>query len=525
MKLCSASKHANEEVAERMIRVKACWLQITSQLEFLREIAPTLQPEHQAFHLEISQILDGKLVLVVSRLRSLFTEPSTNDASSVTLTAAAQPFIATSNSSRSPVRQLQLKPWKYAIFKEKLDSSIADLENWQRIFDPSWYLILRSVHNKPLLANMKVEIIEPPDATDSTIKQTPVVLETVAQKFLEAPKMHVFLPEDAFGTMVKQPIRGSTAAIGFRASYAHRSYILETFASPQDAQSDVVARNVRNVAAKLTTMEPKTFGLLRCKGVVRHRRSESRDCPSFTYVFNLPEGHADPQSLRQALIEDASVHSLSERFRLASELAKAVSYIHVIGFVHKNIRPDTVLLLQNGSSSLGSAYLVGFERIRNADGHTFRLGEASWQKDLYHHPDRQGVVPEEMFVMQHDIYSLGVCLLEIGLWKSLIVPEDGEADQPGKGLRLPSRKSDGTGPMWHKVEMKEHLVRLAEVELPPKMGTRYAEVVVTCLTCLDRGNVDFGDEEQFQDEDGIVVGVRFIEKVRASRSYSALVIC
>ena len=29
--------------------------------------------------------------------------------------------------------------------------------------------------------------------------------------------------------------------------------------------------------------------------------------------------------------------------------------------------------------------------------------------------ERQGVHPEEQLVMQHDIYSLGVCLLEIGL--------------------------------------------------------------------------------------------------------------
>lgn len=523
MKLCSASKHANDEVAERMIRVRACWLRITSQLEFLREIAPTLQLDHLAIHLEIAQILDGKLILVVSRLKSLFKAPLESCSLGTSMVLAHPSTTVRPSDSRA--RNPQLKPWKYAIFKEKLDSSIADLENWQRIFDPSWYLILRSAHNKPLQAKIELEISRPLDVSSTSMKQTPILLRTVPQRLLEAPKTHVFLPEDGFGTMVRHTIRGSTAAIGFRASHAHRSYILETFASPPNAHSDIVARNVRNVATQLTTMEPKTFGLLRCKGVVRHRQSQSRDAPSFTYIFNVPENHVDPQSLRQILVDGAGVHSLSERFRLASELAKAVSYIHVIGFVHKNIRPDTVLLFQNGGSVLGSAYLVGFERIRNADGHTFRLGEATWQKDLYHHPDRQGVVPEEMFVMQHDIYSLGVCLLEIGLWQSLITLKDGEADQPGKALRLSTRDSNGAVPLWHKVEMKEHLVRLAELELPPKMGTRYAEVVVTCLTCLDRGNVDFGDEEEFQDEDGIVVGVRFIEKVRASRSHSALVIC
>jgi hypothetical protein len=37
-----------------------------------------------------------------------------------------------------------------------------------------------------------------------------------------------------------------------------------------------------------------------------------------------------------------------------------------------------------------------------------------------------GEFPAEEYKMQHDIYSLGVCLLEIGLWEPLVeYPEDG----------------------------------------------------------------------------------------------------
>jgi hypothetical protein len=45
------------------------------------------------------------------------------------------------------------------------------------------------------------------------------------------------------------------------------------------------------------------------------------------------------------------------------------------------------------------------------------------------------------------------------------------------------------------------------------MGTKYAQVVETCLNCLDPDNTDFGDEREFQDADGILVGVRYVEKV------------
>lgn len=88
-------------------------------------------------------------------------------------------------------------------------------------------------------------------------------------------------------------------------------------------------------------------------------------------LFHLPEERSEPRSLRQVLRDGQGVHSLSERFRLASELAKAVNFVHVFGFVHKNVRPETILLLSDGTSSLGSAYLVGFERVRTAEGHTF----------------------------------------------------------------------------------------------------------------------------------------------------------
>ena len=61
--------------------------------------------------------------------------------------------------------------------------------------------------------------------------------------------------------------------------------------------------------------------------------------------------------------------------------------------------------------------------------------------------------------------------------------------------------------------IKRLLVRLANEQLPNAMGDIYTEIVVSCLTCLDKNNTHFGDEYDFEDEDGILVGVRYIEKV------------
>lgn len=45
------------------------------------------------------------------------------------------------------------------------------------------------------------------------------------------------------------------------------------------------------------------------------------------------------------------------------------------------------------------------------------------------------------------------------------------------------------------------------------MGSKYAEIVRTCLNCFDPDNKGFGVESELQDEDGIDIGVRYIEKV------------
>ena len=145
-----------------------------------------------------------------------------------------------------------------------------------------------------------------------------------------------------------------------------------------------------------------------------------------------------------------------------------------------------------------------------ADGQTRRSGDSVWEKNLYRHPYRQGLNPEEIYVMQHDIYSLGVCLLEVGLWESFLSYEDkAPAPFPAAVLGISTKSPEFRQPAL----MKEHLVALAKRDLAKRMGKRYEKVVVNCLTCLDEDNIDFGDQDEFEDPDDVLVGVKYIEKV------------
>src|SRR5579862_9999259 len=114
--------------------------------------------------------------------------------------------------------------------------------------------------------------------------------------------------------------------------------------------------------------------------------------------------------------------------------------------------------------------------------------------------------------MRHDIYSVGVCLLEIGLWSSFVdYSEDQKSVSPGPELPI-SELIAIKDQRKAAIEVMAILVEMARSRLPWSMGNVYTDVVVSCLTCLDKNNEGFGDEKEFEDEDGILVGVRYIEK-------------
>lgn len=394
----------------------------------------------------------------------------------------------------------EAKGFKYVMLKKGLDEVIDDIEAWQRMFDPSWFLILKM--SNPLIDQQ----LSRHDSGASVSNLT-----SIRDLLKDQPtrKVSVFLPNDGLDRDTQREISYSSA------NYVKRNksdtWVITDPTFP-DAEIDLTLtmKDVRDLATRLTCVEASTFSILQCRGVVRQSTGDSKRPYRFDFVFQTPkEFTSESLSLRACLLDRVD-HSLSDRFKLAKQIATAVSYVHMLGFVHKNVRPETILTFAGATSAIESAFLIGFEKFRSADGRTLKVGDSAWEHNLYRHPQRQGVQPEEIYTMQHDIYSLGVCLLEIGLWGSFVCYETEESDPtPHTSLAITFDNAEFGKPIL----MKEHLVALAKNELPRKMGSRYEEVVVNCLTCLDKDNVDFGDQKDFEDVDGVVVGARYIEKV------------
>ena len=369
------------------------------------------------------------------------------------------------------------------------------------MFDPSWFL------------NLKVSsaIIDKELYRDGSAVSSFTGVSSLRDALREEPlqKTSVFLPADGLDATRTRRIPFASASCIQRAG-SDKWVVVDCIPCAPEVDVGLATKDVRELARKLSSVDPFTFGILQCRGVVRVMEPGSGRLRSFDFIFNIPrELSSEPRSLRDYLSSNLD-HTLTDRFRLAKQLAKSISYVHTLGFVHKNVRPETVLWFPTNDPGSDLFVLVGFEKMRMADGRTLRSGDSTWEKNIYRHPHRQGLIPEEIYTMQHDMYSLGVCLLEIGLRESFLSYQDGATSpQPtavlGSTLDSPEFKQP---PL-----MKEYLVTIARRELPKGMGERYTMVVVNCLTCLDQENIDFGDQSEFEDADGVLVGVKYIEKV------------
>jgi hypothetical protein len=454
------------------------------QLDFLKRIWRSLDDDHQAIQNEILDRLLSKLKIAVSQFQKL-----------------KSPANETTQSQAARGKRL-----RFVFVKQRLDSTIQELVSWQQMFDPSWYLIMKVADpfidkelNQHVLAQRRTET--------SLLANANGLRNAIREESSETRS--IFLSEDGLESTRMRKIPYSSAKYVPRAT-SDKWVIVDSI--PHDANADIklVTNDVRSLARKLSCGDVYRFGILQCRGVIRSTRQDSKEIASFDFVFNTPGNpNHELRSLRGLLISQPD-HSLTERYGLAKQLARSISYIHTLGFVHKNVRPETVLVLDHRDVALGSLFLVGFDKVRVADSHTLRVGDTAWEKNIYRHANRQGVKPEETFIMQHDIYSLGVCLLEIGLWDTLVLYSEGGINPTpskllGSSLRSPELESLSSA--------KDQFVSLAKSQLPQRMGDIYKEVVVDCLTCLDKDNANFGDECEFEDVDGIKVGVRYIEKV------------
>jgi hypothetical protein len=208
----------------------------------------------------------------------------------------------------------------------------------------------------------------------------------------------------------------------------------------------------------------------------------------FGLVYKLPQT-APCETLSNILLSKEHllglVEDLENRFKLAKALAWTMLELHSVNWVHRAFNPDNILLFgvrvdRGIRFDWGAPYVVGFDSSRSHTGDSDLLthGRKELPIRVYTHPDRQS---REYIRYQklHDIYSLGVVLLEIGRLKSFMA-----ADWVDRLEKLSANN------------LKKLFVEKANA-LKSVMGQRFTKAVVTCLTAQFNSDVPEGDDYQF----------------------------
>ncbi|CAI7636107.1 unnamed protein product [Penicillium crustosum] len=459
-------KGAESEIDDKILSIELFQVKTECQMDFLKNIWHTLPSKYQDCLGLIYPKLQGKLQIAVQAVEKILKKHA--------------PDKGSLGWSKRLLYTMRLK--------ETIERTIEDVNEWQRIFEPTWFLVLRVSDS----------------AVRTELRRNAQSSSALTPSYHLCNSLENKVNEDIGITLSAKILQGAQRSnITFSEAslvvIPGKRPILIDSAECQTSNISAFTKDVRYLAQRLRNADPLVFQILNCGGII-HAKDTPQHISRFDFVFQIPKGMGRPQTLRQLLLTGCQTYPLSDRVRIANQLAKSVSFVHMYSLVHKNIRPETIMILEDGQSELGSLFLTGFKIFRMVGEQSGRLGDSDWARNIYRHPRRQGLYPEEDYRMLHDIYSLGVCLLEIGLWESLVQYES--FSNHGEMYLYPNKVFQASGTNPPNVYASKALFEdLAKNVLPAKMGKIYAQVVLTCLT--------YYDEEQ----DAIVEGVTYIERV------------
>lgn len=96
-------------------------------------------------------------------------------------------------------------------------------------------------------------------------------------------------------------------------------------------------------------------------------------------------------------------HPVTERLKIATEIAEAISYIHSKGIVHRDIKPENIIVSRIGNTPV----IIDFG-LSDSDG--FAILKEPGGSPLYISPEQaQSNIPDP----RNDVYSFGILLKEL----------------------------------------------------------------------------------------------------------------
>ncbi|KAF2733375.1 hypothetical protein EJ04DRAFT_273544 [Polyplosphaeria fusca] len=240
---------------------------------------------------------------------------------------------------------------------------------------------------------------------------------------------------------------------------------IESTLSPTETHQ--LRSRIKTLAVMLESAPP-TFSMAKCIGYFEDAAHPLRT--GIVYSLPIKPAILAPISLLAMITQHASNKSIPEpplgqKFRLAQTLATALMQLHACNWLHKGFRSDNIIFLTTPGSASASRLedpkIAGFEYARDVTMQSIGYRpNGSNPLDYYYHPDVTSGFSKTL-----DLYSLGVVLLELALWRPL-------------SAKIPANRKGSLEAI--------NAVLLETVDgagLDAEVGTVYADVVRKCLRC------------------------------------------
>jgi len=481
-------RNADKTLNETQLRIDDHWIKIQTELQFVSSVSPRLSNDITEHFSRLLHQLLAKLEVAIRQLDSIYTKSNWR------------------------------KKVKMAISgSDDIRKVIRELDEWQRCF--SDYLLLLTLVGDPIIdTQLNKQNLNGSQSLERIQRIRNAINDPASRTLL-------LTVEDTPNYTQRSALVDSSPELRITPSFIieYKSYSFQDELQVTGTELQAMHSDICNLAQVLSASDPMTMNILQCHGFSHDPAKQQ-----FELFYNLPAGHSPPRTLRNLLLSPenkrGAFHPINHRFRLASQLARAVLYIHSAKLVHKNIRPETILISVPAGAgkeeqyprAIGTPFLVGFSKVREIQAASQRVGDQDREKNLYRHPERQGLHPEQKYNILHDVYSLGVCLLEICLWQSFVLwdPSKTEYKINTSLCSIVQKDIPGTATGQQKLkspkEIQGTFVKEAQRVIPRIMGEKFAKIVISCLTCLEGG---LGSPEEFMDENGVISGVVYVDKV------------
>lgn len=264
-------------------------------------------------------------------------------------------------------------------------------------------------------------------------------------------------------------------------------------------EMDALTARLADLVRLLNASKSADFRSLKCIGCTHQPHNYS-----YILEFEIPPGIDDSKhnSLHNIIrnVKGQDRPSLNERLRMSLCLARALYQWHLVGWLHEGISGFNVIFFNRENERLAdysNPFLHGFEFARPDSDPSIGRAMDDIDFNVYRHPDRQGSV-RKGHKKKHDLYSLGVVMLEIGLWQtaSSMIGNPGSSPYSPQQIQGLLRK-----------HCKERLAHFA--------GESYSAAVYVCLSSQFGADVD--------DEMGSGLLKAFQEKVISELSRGVMI--